>query len=144
MLQNLHKCKKLSNFNVISQVLNFNTKVIGVMVSTVNKTNGIKPTIIPCRPSALYETLPFILADDHDILNTFQDTLYVLQNHSSKNCNIPCKPIMKIINNNIIVGIVTETNQFVPVIPEPHTSSPVNEDGQDENGLLIVNNPFSS
>ena len=33
------------------------------------------------------------------------------------NKEIPCKPISKISENGIIVGIKTETNQFVPVKP---------------------------
>ncbi len=133
MLKLLKKCRKLSSKPI--QILNFNTKVIGIMVK--NKNNSV---MIPCRPSSLNENLPFILADDPDILNTFQVTLRELQNHSTQRCGIPCKPIMKIINNNITVGIVTETNQFVPVLPEPNGSEPLDEDGKDENGLLLINN----
>jgi len=134
ILQQLKKCKQLAN--TPTQILNLNTKVIGILVQKQKK----KPVMIPCRPSALHEELPFILADDPDILNTFEQTVHALQTYSSKACNIPCKPILKIVNNHVTVGIVTETNQFVPVIPEPHTSTPLDDEGKDENGLIIIHN----
>ena len=55
-------------------------------------------------------------------------------------CNIYCKPILKIVNNNIVVGIITETNQFIPVIPEPHDKSHIDDTGIDENGLIVIEN----
>ena len=36
------------------------------------------------------------------------------------NERIPCKPVFKIKEDGLIVGIITETNQFVAVIPEPN------------------------
>jgi len=134
ILTQLEKCRQLSNTPI--QILNLNTKVIGLLIQKQKN----KPVMIPCRPSSLNEELPFILADDPDILNTFEETLHALHTYSSKACGIPCKPILKIINDNITVGIVTETNQFVPVIPEPHVSESLDDDGKDENGLIIVDN----
>jgi len=134
LVKQLKRCQQLTVEPV--QVLNLNTKVIGVLVQKGKR----KAVMVPCRPSALNEELPFVLADDPDILNTFTATLQALQNYSSRSCKIPCKPILKIVNNNVTVGIVTETNQFIPVIPEPHVSTPLDEEGRDETGLIIINN----
>ena len=40
--------------------------------------------------------------------------------NTNSNNEIPCKPIKKIVDDNMVVGILTETNQFVPVTPEIH------------------------
>ena len=133
ILTRLRKCNQLKN--TPTQVLNLNTKVIGLLIQKEKK-----PVLIPCRPSALNDELPFVLVDDPDILNSFDKTLQALQLYSSKSCKIPCKPLLKIVNDNVTVGIVTETNQFIPVIPEPNVSSALDDEGKDETGLIIIDN----
>ena len=32
---------------------------------------------------------------------------------------IQCNPVKKIVSDNMIVGIITSSNQFVPIMPEP-------------------------
>ena len=39
------------------------------------------------------------------------------------------KPIQLIVNDEMIVGVITETNQFVPIAPEAYVSSPCNMQG---------------
>jgi len=137
LLQAIQKCQKTAKYSIEAQVLNLNTKVIGIMI----KKGRSKPFLVPCRPSELRTEMPFILADDPDIINSFSDTLEALQNLCVKSkCNIYCKPILKIVNNNIIVGIITETNQFVPVKPEPQDKSYIDNDRKDENGLIVIEN----
>lgn len=134
LLEALRQCKKTSKYSVEAQVLNLNTKVIGLMVKKRST-----PFLVPCRPSELRTDIPFILADDPDIINSFDNTLDNLQNLCNKSkCDIYCKPVLKIVNNNIIVGIITETNQFVPVIPEPQDKSYIDDAGKDENGLIVI------
>ena len=53
---------------------------------------------------------------------------------------IPCKPIKKIVDDNMVVGLITITNQFIPVIPEPHDKSHIDDTGRDENGLIVIEN----
>jgi hypothetical protein len=134
LLQSIQKCK-VSNYKIEAQILNLNTKVIGIML----KKGKSRPFMIPCRPSELQNDIPFILVDDPAILNSFSTTLRQLQNIYAK-CKIYCKPILKIIDNNIVVGIITETNQFIPVTPEPQDKSYIDEDGKDENGLIVIEN----
>ena len=135
LLQAIQKCKKITNYKIEAQILNLNTKVIGIII----KKGKNKGFMVPCRPSELHSDIPFILADDPDILNSFETTLQNLQNICVKSkCNIYCKPILKIVNNNIIVGIITETNQFIPVIPKPHDKSHIDDNGVDENGLIVI------
>ena len=64
----------------------------------------------------------------------------VLQNiYQASHYKIPCKPMLKIIENSVVIGIVTETNQFVPVHPEPYKKSPITN-GKDKDGLIVVEN----
>jgi hypothetical protein len=131
LLKEIPKCKTLKKYKVETQILNFNTKVIGVIVHKMSNR-----VMIPCRPSPLKSEMPFILADDPSIINSFDNTLNLL---SGVRCDIPCKPLMKIVNDNIIVGIITETNQFIPTIPEPHDKS-FDDKGKDKHGLITIEN----
>ena len=70
---------------------------------------------VPCAPSARLK-MPLKYMDSLDIPKDYQTTIEALHriNATSK---IPCKPVWKIKENGLIVGVLTETNQFVPVTP---------------------------
>ena len=61
--------------------------------------------------------------------DTIQKLKYI---YSVSKKNIPTDPRIIAMNDNIVVGIITETNQFVPVIPETYRSSSLDE------GLQII------
>lgn len=46
---------------------------------------------------------------------------------------------MKIVEKSVVIGIITETNQFIPVHPEPNNDLAISE-GKDHDGLLIIDN----
>jgi len=46
-----------------------------------------------------------------------------------RNIGLLTKPTQLIVNDEMIVGVVTETNQFVPIAPEAYISSPCNMKG---------------
>ena len=136
MIDELQKTKL---YSIEHQVLNLNTKTIGLIISRSDKRSDTN-IYIPCLPSAINEELPFILIDDPAIINNFKDTLFNLQNiYKLSREKIPCKPVMKIIENSIIIGIITETNQFIPVHPEPNDDQIISK-GRDHNGLIIIEN----
>ena len=56
---------------------------------------------------------------------TIQKLNYI---HKVSRGKIPSKPRIIAVNDNIVVGLITETNQFVPVNPEPYISSPADDD----------------
>ena len=130
-----YKIKKL--------VMNFNNKVIGVVAEEpgVSDNNGF----IPCFPSSLDEDLKkdldFVFMTDLSLWNTYENTvkfLNKLDKRSKKRRDepdIPCKPAFKIIEDEHVVGILTNTNQFIQL------SKPIRVD-EIEDGLDIpsINN----
>ena len=106
-----YKIKKL--------VLNFNNKVIGVVAEEPGVSNNIG--FIPCYPSALDEDLKkdldYVFMTDLSLWNTYENTvrfLNKLDNRSKKRRaepDIPCKPAFKIVEDEHVVGILTNTNQ---------------------------------
>jgi hypothetical protein len=111
---------KLSQFNytVEKQVMNYDSKIIGVVaINNQDNTKGF----IPCYPSsAIMETnqvdivyMTDAYADSYEETKDFLEKLYL----KSKK-QIPCKPYMKIIEDGLIVGLLTMTNQFV-LLDEP-------------------------
>ena len=108
-----YKIKKL--------VVNFNNKVIGVFAEEPGVST--KTGFIPCYPSAIDEDLKqdldFVFMTDLTLWNTYDNTikfLNKLDNRSKKRKNdsdIPCKPAFKVIEEEHVVGILTNTNQFI-------------------------------
>ena len=56
-------------------------------------------------------------------------TLYTNSQH-----RIPCNPVIKIVSDGVLVGLLTMTNQFVPCIPEPFQEDP----DEDHDGLRTL------
>ena len=122
-----YKIKKL--------VLNFNNKVIGVVAEEPGTSNNTG--FIPCYPSALDEDLKkdldFVFMTDLSLWNTYDNTvrfLNKLDNRSKKRRaepDIPCKPAFKIVEDEHVVGILTNTNQFIQ-LSQPIRLDEVNPD----------------
>ena len=108
-----------------SQLLNYNNQVIGLIVS--KKLSKLQ-FYLPCLPSGINFKYPYAFVqtfnnyEDYDKTRAFLDELYVISKKK-----IPCKPIKKIIDDNMLVGIITITNQFVPIKPERYIEE-VSED----------------
>ena len=111
----LYSLLKNINYNVVSQIMNYQGKIIGLLASEENG-NGVS-IFVPCFPSSKLEDIKIQFMDD-DIwkdYRTTRDELIKLSEVSEK--KIFSKPKMKIIEDNLIVGILTETNQFIKVEP---------------------------
>lgn len=97
--------------NVDSIVIHYNGKAIGVNVELVSGEKGF----IPCYPSNHTSSdIPFIFMDDTSKLNNYTDTILFL-NKVNKISKLPTKPVCKLIEDNMIIGILTKTNQVVPL-----------------------------
>ena len=130
--QIMSQLKKLgaSPENVI-QILNSNSQVIGLLVN-YNDKNIYVPTIY----SGLVIDKKYLYIDEYVDYLSYNETKSILNEiNENSNGEIPCKPIKKIVDDNMIVGITTETNQFVPVIPEAYE-----EVDDDMNDLEVVFN----
>ena len=104
-----------NEFKVVSQVMNYRAKIIGLVVDTGSGGNGI---FLPCFPSGYLLDIPKIYIDQvkwSDYVTT-RDTLIQIS-QKSKSSQILCKPLLKVVEDGLIVGILTETNQFVFIDP---------------------------
>ena len=104
---------KLKKYTVKSQLINYNGKIIGLEVDK----DGIYG-MIPVFPSALsQENIDYKLIDEFagvSYENTIELLNYIKKDLKEK---VLCAPLFKVIDDSLIVGIITETNQFVPINP---------------------------
>ena len=98
--------------------MDFENKVIAVVVS--NNIDYGKYRYIPCYPSKNYDLyeIPIKFIDEltEEFFTDYNSTKQFLQDiYNSTNQIIQCKPAYKIIDNDLIIGILTNANQFVMI-----------------------------
>jgi len=115
--------QKLDTYDyvILKLVMNFNNKIIGVLAEEPKGTK-IKG-FVPCYPSGLDDNLKkdidYVFMTDLSLWNTYDNTIIFLKKLSNRSKkrkiepDIPCKPAFKIIEDEMVVGILTETNQFI-------------------------------
>lgn len=118
ILNELIRLLEKSGYQLLHQIINYNNKVIGILAK--NKENVIG--FVPCFPSAIVKDIP-IKTMDEDIWNTFQVTIdYLIGLSRASSKKIPCLPKIKVLEDGLIIGVITETNQFIAVSrPEQNT-----------------------
>jgi hypothetical protein len=100
---------------VESQVSNYQGKTIALMLLA---KDADKSVWVPCEPSARKKNVPVEYMDNTDLWRDYATTKQLLSNFQLK---IPCRPVWKLRENKMIVGFLTETNQFVPIQPNENT-----------------------
>jgi len=117
-------------YNILKLIVNFHNKVIGILVENPAKIK----CFVPCYPSKINNDFDYVLMTDLEIWNTYDNTIEFLQGLEKRSkkkikdekaqelTRIPCLPKFKIIEDELIVGILTETNQFIQL------SEPISED----------------
>jgi hypothetical protein len=138
-------------YTILNQVLNFQGKVIGLLIKSKTNNEGF----IPCYPSSLTTLLNtkkygkktcdlegknkcdfgFVYLSD-SIWKSYDETLLFLkeyydykepENDLDKNDYFGENSFCKVVNNNQIIGFLTNTNQFIG-IKEPLAINLVNDD----------------
>jgi hypothetical protein len=116
--------KKLEDYNYEVQkfVLNFNNKVIGITAKEA-KTGLLG--FVPCYPSAINQEiaeekeLDLVFMNNLTIWNNYENTVRFLMNLDKRSkkrrpeADIPCRPAFKVVEDEMVVGILTNTNQFI-------------------------------
>jgi hypothetical protein len=125
----LNKIKHMKEYSIKYQVINYNNKTIGVILSYKDEKTGY----IPCEPSYIHPQYE-IKAMDDDIYADYEDTRDFLK-FIQKELKLPCKPIMKFVEQDLIVGVLTETNQVVPL------SAPTENHSKDKLIVVMANGP---
>ena len=138
------------NYKIDNLVVNFNNKVIGI-VAEEPKTN--RSCFVPCYPSSIPENEEYevIFMNNLSIWKSYNTTVGFLNNLSKKSglrrekSIIPCKPVFKIVEDEWVVGILTETNQFIQ-LSQPITETDADDDFKlpsIKNNNYIVNKPVN-
>ena len=134
LLDALIKTLISKDYIVTKQVLNFQGKVIGVFA----KNKGGLEGFIPCYPSSLTNLTkenveyPFVYMTD-DVWKSYNETLEFLTKYykyKSKNDKEKCfgnNSFCKVVDEEMIVGFLTNTNQFIQ-INNPTPISSINDD----------------
>lgn len=112
--------QEVNKYVVVSQIRNYSSKIIGLLVVTKNNNNNRPRFFIPCSPSAYLDIIPIQQMDTNSIWIPFQDTLEeITEFYEEHNKKIPCNPLYIVVDEeNIIFGILTETNQLIEVQPD--------------------------
>jgi hypothetical protein len=121
------------NIDITALEVNYNGKAIGVHIKHPDGDEGY----IPCYPSnySVKEDLPIIFMDGGEETKNrmgYEDTFRFLKK-THKITGLPCDPVCKVVEDDLIVGIITETNQLVML------NSPAEfREGEDEEIALRV------
>lgn len=137
-LGDILKMAHVNNYVPVKQVMNYNGKIIGVcfLVKYYHNLKTHLPIYIPCFPSSpinkdynplvTIKDIETVMADDIDEYasdyETTRDQLLSLHNNVlrpyNKTDSIKGLTIhFKVLENGIVIGFLTGTNQFVPIHP---------------------------
>ena len=100
-----------NNIEIIHQIINYDNKVIGIFVKYQKYDEKI---FIPLKPSGIYPDYDYELVHD-EIWNSYINTKQILREIHDLMPFIECRPRYKIIEDLMIVGIITDSNQFVKI-----------------------------
>lgn len=108
--------KNLKNYEIIHQVSNLRGKIIGLEVKENNITG-----FVPCFPSAIIpytDIYPYqyIFIDDFK-WNNYVETIDFLTTLNEKDKKIQCGITFQVVEEEHVVGFLTQTNQFIQIDP---------------------------
>lgn len=107
------------NYSIKSQVANYQGKTIGIMVSLDESKSFYVPTY-PSTYAMDTQKRPYniISMDKTTLWNNYKYTKMRLEElYGLSNGLVLCKPKLKVIQESLIVGIITMTNQFIQIDP---------------------------
>jgi hypothetical protein len=127
-----------AGFEINGQVMNFNSKVIGLQISQTISTTKLNPSAIVKKvisrkrwigvvPTAVSAPLvnnpspPMLMMDNEDLWKmSYRETVDFLdtvarQVKKTTKKEIYCRPSVKVVEDGLVVGVITETNQFIQI-----------------------------
>jgi len=126
-------------FEIRGQIVNYQGKTIGFWIKWFDEEmQEVCEIYIPCYPSAQFPETPIYFMDDDRLRISGKDTIKRLMRvNEITHGEIRSRPRVKIIEDILVVGVLTETNQFI-MFSEPVENE---DDGipvmQDENYLIV-------
>jgi hypothetical protein len=112
LLEKLVSMLNERDYTIEKQILNYQSKVIGVIAN-----KGGVSGYIPCYPAAIDQKIPnFVFMNDDRIYNTYDKTIkFLTMVYKDTKGVVPTNPELKILEDEHVVGILTETNQFIQI-----------------------------
>ena len=105
-------------YYVHHQVMNFQAKIVGLIVSPEKDAPESNQIYVPCSPSPLLDDYGFIFLNDVTVWKDYSTTRKMLSYLKTASGGlIKCVPKYKIIEENMIIGVLTETNQYIRISP---------------------------
>jgi hypothetical protein len=114
------------DIKIKNYVLNYSYKVIGLTIN-INDIQGY----IPCYPSGIKKnnsSAKYVFMDHESIYQNYSSTIYFINliiNHFGS--SIPIKPAFKVVDSEMVVGLITITDQFI-MLSQPIELSNTNDD----------------
>ena len=107
-------------FTVNRLVLNYDSKVIGLEVEKRDSDGShlgiIMTAASPLDPKMVEIDMDLVMMDDPEIWSPYQETLQFLVYVSKETkARIPCLPRINVVDDGMLIGIMTETNQFMEI-----------------------------
>jgi hypothetical protein len=139
LINNLKKIK----YTVEHQVVNYQSKVIGII-----STNESKDFVgfMPCYPSSINYDYDYVYMNENNLYSTYENTVSFLKKlYEDGRGKIPSSPKFKIVDDSdkesgpVIVGILTETNQFVQLSESIPVTDITDDIPQLKNSNYIMN-----
>jgi len=132
--------QKMKAYALEGLVWNYHGKIVGVLVGVYPNPSQTKPVMLPCYPTT-DSSLPKshvarkknLFMDEEGVATDIDTTLRLLkkihlESKGLKNV-IPCLPKIEVVEEEMIVGFLTETNQFVAIQP-PVQASVMSSEGE--------------
>lgn len=116
----LESIPEFSTIVPLSRVLNFQGKTIALMVDWKDKPVEVVskgPFYLPCYPSTIEDKKLHVLwMDNTDLWTDYYSTVSFLRHvHAVSEQKIPVDPKFRVINQNMIIGVMTMSNQFIQI-----------------------------
>ena len=106
LLNDLNKLR----YTIDYQVMNFRGKVNGVVSTSPSKKTGFTP----CYPSSINSVYDYVFMDDDKLFSSYKNTVQFLNElYLASHKSIPCKPVVLMVEEEHVVGLLTMTNQFI-------------------------------
>lgn len=119
MLKKLVKLLETHKYGIKSQIVNYSGKIIGLAVEPpVIDEKPATTLYIPCATTSMVTDYAVKYMDNMGLLGDY-DTVKkeLMALHKITGGEVPCHPVFKVLENELIIGFITETNQFIPLVP---------------------------
>ena len=102
-----------ANYIIRDQIVNYHFKTIGFRVGIEEQS-----VFVPCFPSNFISLLTLTFIDDADNWNDYETTIRLLTIVYEKTQKlVDCIPSRKVIDRDLVVGLLTKTNQYIKIQP---------------------------